>query len=76
VIEKYEDVWNPFKQMPIEKGDLDKRWRLSREQSRLLTRYLEANLLLVRCLNVVTYLPDPAAIEKQILLPPKPVHGK
>lgn len=75
VLEKYEGVWNPYKQMRIEKEELDERWQLSDEQKALLTRYLEANLLLVRCLKVVTYLPDPAAIENQILLPPKPVHG-
>ncbi len=49
--------------------DLGHEWNLSDEQVTLLEKYLQANLLFVECLNLA-YVPDRAAIENQILLPP------
>ncbi len=49
--------------------DLGHEWNLSAEQVALLDKYLQANLLFVECLNLA-YVPDRAAIENQILLPP------
>ncbi|HUM70356.1 MAG TPA: hypothetical protein PLK31_16100, partial [Chloroflexota bacterium] len=49
--------------------DLGHEWNLSGEQVKLLEKYLQANLLFVECLNLA-YVPDRAAIENQILLPP------
>lgn len=49
--------------------DLGHEWNLSKEQHELLEKYLQANLLFVECLNLA-YVPDRAAIENQILLPP------
>jgi hypothetical protein len=49
--------------------DLWHEWKLSNEQVELLEQYLQANLLFVECLKLA-YVPDRAAIENQILLPP------
>jgi hypothetical protein len=48
---------------------LDAFWELSQEQVALLTKYLQANLLLVECMSLA-YLPDRAYYENQFLLPP------
>jgi len=53
----------------LEHRDVGHQWKLSREQWALLADYLEANRLLVECLQVAT-LPDRAAVEAQLLLPP------
>ncbi len=49
--------------------DLGHEWNLSHLQVSLLKRYLEADRLFVECLNRAN-VPDRAAIENQILLPP------
>lgn len=49
--------------------DLGYEWSLSEGQAELLEKYLQANLLFVECLHLA-YVPDRAAIENQILLPP------
>lgn len=49
--------------------DLGHEWNLSEKQVELLEKYLQANLLFVECLHLA-YVPDRAAIENQILLPP------
>lgn len=49
--------------------DLGHDWNLSTEQLELLVKYFQANVLFVECLNLA-YVPDRAAIESQILLPP------
>ena len=46
-------------------------WELSREQKKLLEKYLEANLLLVECMSLA-YLPNREELENKLLLPPEP----
>jgi hypothetical protein len=48
---------------------VDQFWEWSEEQANLLTRYLQANRLLLECLDVA-YVPDRQAIVDQLLLPP------
>ncbi len=70
VLNKYADVWNLYRRFAIQKKEIDGRWQLSETQIKTLATYLQASQLLVDCLKVVNYLPDPTAIENQILLPP------
>ena len=69
VLDNYHDVWDPYRQMPVTKEEAAAYAALSEEQVAAFNRYLEANWLLVRCLQVA-YVPDRAAIENRILLPP------
>ncbi|MBE7531609.1 MAG: NACHT domain-containing protein [Chloroflexi bacterium] len=50
-------------------GEFGYKWDLSDDRLTLLAKYLQANLLFVECLHLA-YVPDRAAIENQILLPP------
>ncbi|KAA3660037.1 MAG: hypothetical protein DWQ04_20640, partial [Chloroflexi bacterium] len=63
------DQWDINRNISIEDDEVAPWTDLSKEQVDKLIRYLEANNLLVRCLQVA-YVPDWQAIEDQILLPP------
>lgn len=58
-----------LKEIALTHRDLGHKWNLSDGQVALLATYLQANLLFVECLPLA-YVPDRAAIENQILLPP------
>ncbi len=49
--------------------DIGHEWHLSAEQIKRLNTYLQANLMLVECLNLA-YVSDREAIENKLLLPP------
>ena len=70
ILDQYQDLWDPLNLLVVPKEE-DFPWKyLSKEQINLWESYLQANLLLVRCLQV-TYVPNRQALEDKILLPPE-----
>jgi hypothetical protein len=49
--------------------DLGHEWNLTAEQIKQISRYFEANLLLLECLKLA-YVSDRQAIEDSLMLPP------
>ncbi|MCB9422259.1 MAG: hypothetical protein H6667_20820 [Ardenticatenaceae bacterium] len=69
ILDKYRDDWDPHRKVQLDEKEIELFTQLSKEQVDKLTRYFDANLLLVRCLEVA-YVPNRQAIEDRILLPP------
>ncbi len=69
ILDEYWNRWNPYASLSITDREAEILKSFSREQIMIWIRYLEANLLLVRCLQVA-YVPNRQAIEDKILLPP------
>ncbi len=70
VLDEYQDEWDPRRKMAVTEEDAQLFAALSDAQVDTFVAYLEANRLLVRCLQVA-YVPDREAVENQILLPPR-----
>jgi hypothetical protein len=70
IIGSYRDQWNPYQLLSATLDEMSQWSALSDGQISLWTQYLEANLLLVRCLQVA-YVPNRQALEDKILLPPE-----
>lgn len=66
-IELARDLLHDFG-VELEESDLEHNWRLSESQCEDLIQYLEANLLLVECLDLAV-VSDRVGIEKRLLLP-------
>jgi hypothetical protein len=60
---------NSLDQILLEHWDLSQFWELSVEQAELLAQYLQANVLLLECLDLA-YVPDRQAVVERRLLPP------
>ena len=69
VLDKYQDAWNPYRQIAVPDEDAALFTSLSNQHLDVWVRYLAANKLLVDCLKIA-YVPDREAIEDQLLLPP------
>lgn len=69
ILDQYKDQWNPYRLLTVLEKEVLLWKDLSETQKDAWTKYLEANLLLARCLQVA-YLPNRQAIEDKILLPP------
>ena len=69
VLDEYQDEWDPRRKMAVTEEDAQLFADISGAQVDIFVAYLEANRLLVRCVQVA-YVPDREAIENQILLPP------
>lgn len=67
--ETWRQFYRQLQQISIQHRDLGHEWPLSREQTALYVRYLEATRLFVDCLRLAT-LPDRETFENQLLLPP------
>ena len=69
ILETHRDKWDIYQKFPIENDEVAEWEKLSERQVNILRCYLEANNLLVQCLEVA-YVPDRQAILDRILLPP------
>ncbi len=70
ILEKYQDQWDPYHLMAVTEDEALLWKDISKKQVVMWTFYLEANLLLARCLQVA-YVPNRQALEDKILLPPE-----
>ncbi|VAW43518.1 hypothetical protein MNBD_CHLOROFLEXI01-2021 [hydrothermal vent metagenome] len=70
ILDQYEDRWNPFHLLTITKKDAFSWKELPKEKIEYWSNYFQANLLLVKCLQVA-YVPNRQALEDKILLPPE-----
>ncbi len=70
IVQKSEPKWNPNQQMIITKDELGECLDINEEQAQLLTLYLEANLLLIRCIEEIADVFKRQVIKSQVLLPP------
>ncbi|WP_420630717.1 NACHT C-terminal helical domain 2-containing protein [Candidatus Leptofilum sp.] len=69
ILGQYRDQWDPFRLLAVKRDEGFPLKCFSEEQMEAWADYLQANLLLVRCLQVA-YVPNRQALEDKILLPP------
>ena len=70
VVEPYRPQWDPYQLFVVSEEDAALWQSLSEEQIGLWLQFMEANQLLVRCLQVA-YVPNRQVLEDKILLPPE-----